>query len=594
MKKIGLFKKYVLPGVLAMAGLFSSCSLFDDFLTVYPTNQITGEQFWETQKDLESVLASCYKQMISADVEKRMMAWGEVRSDNFILLDQGNEDLMDIMNANLLPTNSWFTWDAFYKGIGYCNLVLSKGEEVISKDPGFTYESWKPVAAECKALRALYYFYLVRAFRDVPLVTKANDTSEGARDPIAQTPQQDILTFLINDLDTCKDQGMTNYGSDMLNRGRITRDAIYTILADLYLWRAAKNASPDSVAKYGDMSQNDYKKCIECCNFVINSKFQDFQKGQTRYWGQNDASKTPFPLLENRVTGRFTDDIYGEMFGEGNSAESIFELQHDENTNPHSAVQTFYGYQSTALNTGYVGGSSIVQALSSKCDPSDLLYAKTDVRYVESIYYKQLKGNDQTDNYQVVKYIARDVNVVDSKDVHKQSGDQPNVTYGSLYTDGHNGSNWIIYRVSDVMLMKAEALAYLQDATPTDLTDAFNLVKAIYDRANPGVEAKDALLPGGYQEQTNMQDLVMRERHREFFGEGKRWFDLVRMAQRDGTTVNMLNQLVAKYSNNASSIKAKLGTLNSLFNPVSKSEMKINTALVQNPVWQDDEDIVRN
>ena len=34
--------------------------------------------------------------------------------------------------------------------------------------------------------------------------------------------------------------------------------------------------------------------------------------------------------------------------------------------------------------------------------------------------------------------------------------------------------------------------------------------------------------------------------------------------------------------------------MNSLFSPVLKDEMKVNPALVQNPAWIVDEDIVRN
>jgi len=108
MKKIGIFNKFILPGCLALVGLFSSCSMFDDYLTVYPTNQITGEQFWEDKNDLTAVLASCYRQMLSSNVAQRMLVWGEVRSDNFILNSESNEDILNIMNANLLPTNGWF------------------------------------------------------------------------------------------------------------------------------------------------------------------------------------------------------------------------------------------------------------------------------------------------------------------------------------------------------------------------------------------------------------------------------------------------------------------------------------------------------
>ena len=86
----------------------------------------------------------------------------------------------------------------------------------------------------------------------------------------------------------------------------------------------------------------------------------------------------------------------------------------------------------------------------------------------------------------------------------------------------------------------------------------------------------------------------MRERQREFFAEGKRWFDLVRMALRDNSTQKMLNLLTAKYATNASAIKAKLATLNSLFSPVLKDEIKVNPALVQNPAWVVDETIERH
>ena len=108
MKKLGIYKKVILPGCIALAGLFSSCSMFDDFLTVYPTNQVTGEQFWEDKNDLTSVLASCYKQLTTSDVLKRMFVWGELRSDNFILKSEDDQNIKDIVNANLLPTNGWY------------------------------------------------------------------------------------------------------------------------------------------------------------------------------------------------------------------------------------------------------------------------------------------------------------------------------------------------------------------------------------------------------------------------------------------------------------------------------------------------------
>lgn len=593
MKKLGIYKTFILPGCMALVGMFSSCSAFDDFLTVYPTNQITGEQFWEDKNDLISVLASCYKQMSTGDVQQRMFVWGEFRSDNFLLRKEDDENLLNIMNANLLPTNTWFNWASYYKGIGFCNLVLSKGEDVIAKDPSFTEGDWKPIAAECKALRALYYFYLVRAFRDVPFNVKANDTSLGARDPMPQTPSQEILTYLINDLESCKDDGMSNYGNSVYNRGRITRDAIYTLLADLYLWRAAKNSSADSAAKYPGMAKADYAKVIECCDYVLSSKIQEFKREHQTYYGEKDATKTPYPIYEPDVLGRVTDNPYNMLFGWKNSAESIFELQYDGTNSENTAVTTFFGgLKNGQVQPGVVGGSSIVQSVDQRQDPKSVVYSKSDLRMAENIMYKA--KSEESNNYQLIKYIASGIQVVDGTNVTLQKDNQSNVNYSDFRNTARMDANWIIYRVSDVMLMKAEAIACLYNQGDPELEVGYDLCKSVDERSNPLRETQYNLTYDSYNTPTSLLEFVMRERQREFYGEGKRWFDLVRMAMRDGNTSNMLNLLTAKYTTNASAIKAKLATLNSLYSPVFKDEMKVNTALVQNPAWVVDETIVKN
>ena len=54
-----------------------------------------------------------------------------------------------------------------------------------------------------------------------------------------------------------------------------------------------------------------------------------------------------------------------------------------------------------------------------------------------------------------------------------------------------------------------------------------------------------------------LEGLILTERQREFVGEGKRWYDLVRYALRHGGTSEMLAFLTRKYSN-SNAIKAKL------------------------------------
>lgn len=604
----------MLPVCLGAAALLSSCSAFDDFLTVYPTDKVTGEQFWEDKNDVTSVLAATYRNMASTSIIQRMMVWGEIRSENFVLSsassDKSITDIMNIMNANLLPSNDWYNYDGFYRTIGYANLLIGKGQEMVDKevDPSFRQGDWQPIDAECRAIRALNYFYLIRTFRNVPLEVNMRETSQGARDPMPQSTSREILDFLIDDLEAVKDYGMSSFGENEApsNRGRFTRAGIYTLLADLYLWRAASENS-DTVAV---STQNaDYRRVIELCDYVIESKMDEFRRYvrsgySLNYYGQRDAYKKPSPLIMPSGVGRLNDDAYDEIFGDGNSIESIFELQfYNSSEGCNNAVANFYGYgDGSSTKDGYVASSTLLSQTSGTVNASAQLYSKTDIRMAEAITYTAETSTSATSS-RINKYTTKaGLTITDATNVWSKSNDDANVKYGSIRQKDSYYANWIIYRASDVMLMKAEAIACLgvNGEIPEGdqlLEDAFDLVFAVFNRSNPRIEGLNDtknLEFAEYSTPDKLLELVMSERQREFYGEGKRWYDLVRMALRDGSNTQMLELLVRKYSANRQAIMAKLATINSLFSPFHEDEMKINTALVQNPVWKADEMVQRN
>lgn len=590
MKKINIYKTLLVSACAFITLGTTSC---DDFLTIYPSNEITEEQFWEDRTDLESGIRGCWKQFISQDIMERMVVWGECRSDNFDLMTESWDDMKDLMNANLLETNSLFNWSAFYKTINFCNKVLQYGPLVVERDKSFTSEDWKPVEAEMKALRALNYFYLVRTFREIPFefnpIGSEHDVKEhSGRQFMAEV----VLDSIINDVEAVKDNGMRQYTNELDNKGRFTRESIYTLLADMYLWRAAKNASPDSVAKYGSKSQDDYQKVIEYCDAVLDMYMERYDRDNPMGGGtSSENNENPYHLIRMNANGGtqdVVDDVYDEIFVQKNSRESILELQFDGSTNSNTCLYNYRDnnglYRHRDNNTGLLQASAPCQTVTRNIDNTSGLFSQSDIRRWQSLVYTEAGQRV----YSIGKYTYQSI-------THDNLEDNSEGTENSFIPTGSFSSNWIIYRLSDVLLMKAEAITRLDAPTTEQLQDAFNCVTMILYRSNPSVTTdRDKLSFTDYQEPSQLFDLVMRERRREFFGEGKRWFDLVRMAEHDGTTTNMLTLLLTKYATNTNAVRAKLASMNSLYSPVYENELKVNPNLHQNPAWEKEETIERN
>lgn len=83
-------------------------------------------------------------------------------------------------------------------------------------------------------------------------------------------------------------------------------------------------------------------------------------------------------------------------------------------------------------------------------------------------------------------------------------------------------NNWIFYRFAEIFLMKAEALIM-----SGDLKGGYDL---IVDKIR--TRAGYTQHPDFNEDEYSVLSFLMEEREREFIGEGKRWFDILRMAKR--------------------------------------------------------------
>ena len=142
-----------------------------DFLEIKPMDRTVLEDYWKEKADVTGTVNGCYEALANEAVVTRMGVWGELRSDNVVAGTSTPGNINEMLNENLLQTNEICQWSSFYNTINRCNIVCHYAPEVEQIDPNYTYNEMKATIAEMKTLRALCYFYLIRAFRDVPYTT---------------------------------------------------------------------------------------------------------------------------------------------------------------------------------------------------------------------------------------------------------------------------------------------------------------------------------------------------------------------------------------------------------------------------------------
>ena len=617
------FKHITLCGLLAVgAGLgMSSC---EDFLTITPTNRIVEEEFWQDRRDLNNAVMACYWRLVNGDILEKFVYWGEGRSDNF---DRSTETgttspTANILNANLLPTYGQFNWTPLYNAINYCNKVLAHGPEVVASDESFSENDWRPIRAEAIALRALCHFYLVRTFGEIPYITEDynNDTQE-LRAP--QSTQLTVLDNIISDLESVKDDAMSDYGNTVENKGRITKKSVYALLADVYLWRASYKEGNNQPFKkiiipsryagemtaeqlinrhedYSSPATSDYQQCINYCDQIIAMAMDEKEESLNKS-GKNFGGATLNLELEDLLepneteTGGTPPSAYNAVFGQGNSDESIFELQVDGTTYSNSMITSLFWNIKDSKAGAYACANTLFKEANKTTGPNDINatspFTRTDYRRWGTIRYST---SSNTTECNIIKYVANTVTQTNSSTTYLKDNDNAlttNKITQSMRPNSNVNANWIVYRLSEIFLMKAEAMTRLY-SDDDNMKEAFNYVRTVFKRSNPYAYLKtntegrtDSLNYINFNTPVNLEKLIMIERQREFIGEGKRWFDLVRYALRRGETSEAVEWVSRRSASNGSAIRAKLADMQSLYSPIYNNEIKSNDLLYQNGVW---------
>ena len=266
----------------------------------------------------------------------------------------------------------------------------------------------------------------------------------------------------------------------------------------------------------------DYDKCIIACNAVINS-------GRVG-------------LIQGVINGK---NNWYTIFYPGNSNESIFELQFNHQQNQRNDLNKWF--------------------------------APPTNRYSISPYMITLFESTEDIRAQNATYILPSGNIWKYRGSEAGGGSTTGTTLPRPETE--RSPNWIVYRMADIYLMKAEALIM---KGPESYEAAIEIVNMI--RARAGI----TLPLSAVTNELEMLAIVQDERAREFVAEGKRWFDLLRMAQRDEYKHKeyLISQIILGVDPSyAPIVTSKLQDVNSHYLPIHTDELLVNRQLVQNPYY---------
>ena len=368
------------------------------------------------------------------------------------------------INPIIMPASYW---KDYYKGIASANLLLERIPNTTMNE-----QTKKKFIAEAKVLRSLYYFELVRIFKNIPLILKPVLASDDYMH-IPQAKPEDVYSQIEADINSAiPDLMMTASGAS--EKGRITQGAAHAILGKIYLY--------------------DKKNTEAAAQFqMVNGT-----PGQTSQYG--------YKLVENfsdlwKVDNKFT-------------TESILEVMH---TNGSRADWGFWG-------TGQDEGNSINVMLGiisykrntvTNNDAPDI-YASWGFNPITDDLFNFMQGDPRLDAtiINAKKYKAegkidyspgfKDTGYFLSKFAPRNADKSPLTGPTEL----NFRQNYMAIRLADTYLMEAEALG-------ASGTRAQALLDAV--RARVGL----ASVPVSLQ-------AIKDERRRELAGEGHRWFDLVR------------------------------------------------------------------
>jgi hypothetical protein len=493
----------------------------EDTLVEEPEAFITSDTYYQTVEEIEAAAVAMYSLFHDWNMFKVQYHWTfELAADQGRYHpDEPNVETQapEFLNWTTTSRDAIQPWKTLYWNILRAHQVLDNIDNVPFEDASHAAE----LEGEARFMRAFHYFWLVRAYGDVPLYLSED---EQIQVDVPRTSEEEVLAQIIEDASAAAAVLPATRGGAEI--GRATRGAALMLLADAYRWRA--NVWTQSSADW-EAAANAAQQVIDLGVYALEPDYADVHAP-----GAHNRREEIFSVLSIGGGGWWQSSLFGSVYWARNlGAGSGWAV----------VVPTpeFYG---SYIDGDYRHDATFWTSACPADQPVDcsspVAFTPTDPQYGFPDGYPHVQ-----------KYIPSD---------------------RGLNFWGGGDVNIPLYRFAEAYLIVAEARNEL--GSTAQAAAAINVIRA-RARQGTGSESRSQPADVGALDQNTMRDLIYQERSWELSFELKRWFDMVQRGEQYFTSQFQANDPLALQLGNVTGTRMRL--------PIPAEEIQKNPALTQNP-----------
>jgi hypothetical protein len=485
---------------LVILGLVSVTSC-EKFLEEIPPTFISTTNFYKSASDARTACDGVYQMFNDGTSNAMYGRWWPA-------IDLGTDDVTSrvgrttfnswfshTINASETWLESWNQYSSFWVGIARANSVIANVPKI-----NMDITKRDAIIGEARALRALYYFHLVRTYGDLPLIideVKTKSDFSKPRSDVNQIYDEIIIPDLKYAESVC---------ADKLHDGHVTKWTAKIILADVYMTRAGwRRTSKEGTFVQGDpinwsLARDKAKEIIDSSpHSLITTPLV------------NGGNKVPACGVAWDTSSPYSKESMMEVAAVNQSGYGSW-LSRE--CSPNANGVSFWGAAGGKPLTSE-GITLTVTQMTFAGKPATVgLYIPTP-----DLFRSFESGDQRRDWALLTRYTTSDNLTYLSQPTFKRYVDidyylgKPNTSFQNT------NNNFLLYRFADALLIYAEAANEVSTSVADD--QAYVSVNKIRNRAGlPN-------LTGGLT-QDLFRKAIWRERRSEFCGECKRRFDLIR------------------------------------------------------------------